>query len=138
MAEVYNSARSDQAVAFKRNRILTVMTTSTLPVVLRSLRDDQRDLDGIAQPDQSVREFRRAIERFDLIPEVAQLANRTRKAVGTAHQTDVVPHDVLNRLHVALNQRRIGISAESTLVPRGYLVKLRRSIRGIIECAFDL
>jgi hypothetical protein len=53
------------------------MTSTTLPVVLGRLRHDQRDLDCVAQSDQSVRKFRRAIKRFDLIPKVTEFANGT-------------------------------------------------------------
>src|SRR5688572_401950 len=130
---------SDQSIAFKRNRILTIMTSTTLPVVLRRLRYDQRDLNRIAQSDQSVGKFCRSIKRFDLVPQVTQFANRARETIATAHQSDVVPHDVLNRLHVTLNQRRIGISAQAALVPRRDVVKTWFALAvGLIQGALYL
>src|SRR5688500_7986699 len=130
---------SDQSIAFKRNRILTIMTSPTLAVVLRRLRYDQRDLNRIAQSDQSVGKFGRAIKRLDLIPQVTQFANRARETFATAHQTDVVPHDVLNRLHVTLNQRRIGISAQAALVPRWNVVEPWFALAvGLVQRALDL
>jgi hypothetical protein len=46
------------------------MTSATLPVVLRCLRHDQRDLNCVPQANQSIRKLRRAIKRFYLIPQV--------------------------------------------------------------------
>ena len=52
------------------------MTSAALAVVLRGLRDDQRDFNSIAQPDQSIRQLRGSVERLDFVPKVPQLANR--------------------------------------------------------------
>lgn len=79
------------------------MTTAALAIVLRRLRHDERDFNGIPKPDQTVRQFRRPVERLNLIPQMSQLSNRTRQPVGAADQPDVMPHDVLNGLHVTLD-----------------------------------
>src|SRR6185503_10883114 len=99
---------SNQTIAGDRYRILPVMTSTTLPVVLRRLRHNQRYLNRVAQSDQSIRELCSSIKRLDLIPKVTQLTNGTRQPIRASNQPHVVPHDVLNRLHVALNQRRVG------------------------------
>src|ERR1044072_2759767 len=100
------------------------MTAATLTVVLRRLRDDQRYFNRVTQSNQPVRQLRSAIKRLNLVPKVTQLTNRTRQAVGSPHQSDVVPHDVLNGLHVALNQSRIRFISQTTLIPRRTVVKL--------------
>src|ERR1041384_2616421 len=93
------------------------MTAAALPVVLRRLRHDQRHFTRVPKPDQTVRQFRRPVKRLNLIPQMSQLAYRTRESIGTAHEPDVVPHDVLNRLRVTLNQRRIRFIFQTTLIP---------------------
>src|ERR1044072_6075228 len=101
------------------------MTTATLPVVLRRLRDDQRHFNRITQSNQNIRQLRRSIKRLDLIPEMTQLTNRSRQSFATAHEPDVVPHDVLNGLHVTLDQRRVRLVSQTTLIPRRNTIKLR-------------
>src|SRR5262245_36807050 len=115
------------------------MASTALSIVLRSVCDDQRYFDGIAQTNQPIRQLRASIKGLDLVPQVAQFANRARQAVRASDQPDVVPHDVLNRLHVALDQRRIGFRTQATLVP-WWNVSLRRSlvVCGVVERSFDL
>src|SRR6185369_7113626 len=115
----------NQSVSSNRHRILPVMAAAALPVVLRRLRHNQRHFDRIAQSNQTIRQLSRPVKRLDLIPEVSQLTNRARQPVRTAHETNVVPHNVLNSLHVALDQRRIRFSTQTTLVPPRNVFKLR-------------
>ena len=49
---------------------------------------------------------------------MAQLADRARQAVAGTDQANIMPHDVLNRLHIALDQRGIGIIDQSAFIPR--------------------
>ena len=91
------------------NRVLPIMAASRLAIMLRGVSDDQCHFHGVAQADQAVTQFSSAIKSLDLIPQMTQLANRAGETVGIAREADVVPHDVLNRLHIALNQSWVGI-----------------------------
>src|ERR1051326_9434165 len=103
----------DKSVARNGPRVLPVVTTATLPVVLRGLRHDQRYLNRVTQTNQTIRQLRASVKRLNLIPEMAQLANRTRQSIATAYESDVVPHDVLNRLHVTLDQSGIRLVSQT-------------------------
>src|SRR5215212_9935216 len=69
---------------------------------------------------------------------MAQLANCSRQPIGSAHKSHIVPHDVLNCLHVALNQRGVRFSTQTTLIPGRNVFKLwLLSIRFLAERCFD-
>jgi hypothetical protein len=53
-----------------RDRVLPVMTAATPAVMLRSLCHDQCSFHCIAQSDQAIAQFGRAVERFDLVLQV--------------------------------------------------------------------
>src|ERR1051325_6137728 len=108
----------DKSFARNGHRVLPVVTTATLPVVLRGLRHDQRYLNRVTQSNQSIRLLRASVKRLNLIPKMPQLANRTRQSIATAYEPDVVPQDVLNRLHGPLDQSGIRLVSQTTFIPR--------------------
>ena len=128
----------NKPIARDRHRILPVMTTTTLPVVLRRLRHDQRHFNRVTQTNQTIRQLSRSIKRLNLIPEMTQLTNRTRQSITAAHQSNVVPHDVLNGLHVALDQSRVRLISQTTLIPRRNIIKLRRLPDAVTQSSFNL
>src|ERR1051326_7258968 len=128
----------DKSVARNGHRVLPVVTTATLPVVLSGLRHDQRYFNRVTQTNQTIRQLRASVKRLDLIPEMAQLANRTRQSIATAYEPDVMPHDVLNRLHVTLDQSGIRLVSQTTLIPRRNVIKLRRRSVPFCERSLDL
>src|ERR1044072_7854145 len=69
---------------------------------------------------------------------MSQLTYRTRQSIGSAHQPDVVPHDVLNGLHIALNQRRSGLILQTTLVPARNIFESCRCTMPVNERSVDL
>lgn len=85
------------------------MAPTTLPIMLCGLCHDQRGFHGVSQSDETVAEFGGAIERLDLVLQVAQLADGARETVAATDESHVVPHDVLDGLHVALDQRRVAV-----------------------------
>src|ERR1700690_3115257 len=94
------------------------MATSALTIMIRGARHDQRDFHFIPQADQAITQFCFLIEGLDLILQMTQLANGARQTVAGADQAYIMPHDILNRLHVTLNQCRIRIVDQSTFIPR--------------------
>src|SRR5712691_8280472 len=100
------------------------MAAATLTIVQSGLRNDQRNLDGISQANQTIVELGGSIEGLNLIPKVAQLPNCPRDSFGAAHQSHVVPHNVLNSLHVTLYQGRVCVCDQSAFIPWRYVVKL--------------
>jgi hypothetical protein len=52
-------------------RVLTVVTTTTLTIVLRGLSDNQSDFNCIPQSNQTVRQFRRSVESLNLVPKMS-------------------------------------------------------------------
>ncbi len=94
------------------------MAASALTIVVGGLGHDQRDLHRIPQSDQTVAQFRFLIKGFDLVLQMAQLTDRARQPVAGTDQADIMPHDILNGLHIALDQCRIGIIDQSAFIPR--------------------
>jgi len=91
-------------------------------VVQGSLGDDQGDFYRITQADQTVTQFSGAVECFDFVPQVAKLAYSPGQAFFIACQSDVMPHDILNGLHITLNEGRIGIFEQAAFVPLWYFL----------------
>src|SRR5712691_7445676 len=114
------------------------MATPTLPVMLRSLSYQQSNFNRVAQTYQTIGKLSSTVESFDLVPQVTQFADRSRESFAAAHQADVVPHDVLNRLHIALDQCRVGLGGQSAFIPRrdGSEIWSLRS-RGPVDGFFD-
>ena len=83
------------------------MTAPTLSVVTGGLGDDQAHLDGVTQTDQTVAQLGLTVEGLDLVLHVTQFADGPRESVAGADESHIVPHDVLDGLHVALKQGRI-------------------------------
>ena len=102
------------------------MAASTLPVMLRGLCHDQRGFDRVAQADETVAEFGGAIERLDLVLQVTQLTNGARETVAATNESHVVPHNILDGLHVALDQRGVAVVGQPAFVPRGDVVSVGR------------
>src|SRR5271157_4458143 len=94
------------------------MTAAALTIMISGLGDDQRNLHRISQSDQAIAQFCFLIKGFDLVLQMAQLTNSTRQPVAGTDQADIMPHDILNRLHIALDQRRIGIMDQTAIIPR--------------------
>ena len=93
------------------------MAAAALSVVQRRLCHNQRDLDCVSQTDETIVQLRRAIERLNLVPEMTQLPYCSGKSFSAAYQPNVVSHDVLNGLHVALDQGGVRVSYQSAFVP---------------------
>ena len=64
---------------------------------------------AVPQSDQAIAQLGDAVERLDLVLQVPQFADGARKPVAGADQSHVMPHDVLDGLHIALDQRRVGV-----------------------------
>lgn len=105
------------------------MAPATLPVMLCGLCHDQRGFDRVAQADETVAEFGGAVEGLDLVLQVTQLADGARETVATADESHVVPHDVLDGLHIALDQRRVAVVGQAAFVPRGHAVAQIANLR---------
>ena len=99
------------------------VTPKALPVVTRGLGNDQRRFDGIAQPNQPVAKLGAAVKHLDFILQVAQFTDGPRKPVAGTDQPNVVPHDILDGLHIALDQRRVRILCQPALIPDGDIVR---------------
>ena len=56
---------------------------------------------------------------------MSQFTNRPREPVRISYQPDVMPHDVLNVLHVAMYQRRIRFGSQITFIPGRYIIETR-------------
>ncbi len=93
------------------------MAASALAVMQGCLGYNERHLDGISQTDQTIAQFCVAVKSLDLIHQMAQLADCPREPVAAADQTDIMPHDVLNRLHIPLYQCRIGVGDQAAFIP---------------------
>src|SRR4029079_16418605 len=130
--------RLNKPIACNRHRVLSIVAATALTIVLRRLRDDERHFNPISQPDQPIGKLRRPVKRLDLVPQVAQLANRTRQTIRATYEPDVMPHDVLNRLHVALDQRRIRVGTQPTLIPRRNIPEPRRVTIPFTQRLLDL
>ena len=105
------------------------MAPAALTVMLRGLCHDQRGFDRVAQADETVAEFGGAVERLDLVLQVTQLADGARETVAAADKSHVVPHDVLDGLHVALDQRGVAVVGQTAFVPRWHVVAQIANLR---------
>ena len=115
------------------------MTAAALAVVAGSLPDDQSHFDGVAQADQAVAQLGLAIEGLDLVLQVAQLADGAREPVTGADQAHVVPHDILDGLHIPLDEGRVGFLGQVGFVPGGDVVAGRDGRRsGCGEASLDI
>ena len=59
-----------------------------------------------------------------------QFPNGAGEAVAVADQPDVVPHDILNGLHVSLDKRRVGFGDQAAVIPEGQGLQRRRGRQG--------
>jgi hypothetical protein len=85
------------------------VTAAALPVMPRGLGNDQRCLDRVTQSDETVAQFDGAVECLDLVLQMAQLTDGAREPFAGADESHVVPHDILDGLHIALDERRVRI-----------------------------
>lgn len=108
----------DQTLAFVGSGIFAEMGTSVLTIVLGSPSDDQGRLNRIAQTDQLITELSDPVKGLDFAPQAAQIADGTRKSFGASHQADIMPHYILDGLHIALDQGRIRTRLSARSRPR--------------------
>jgi hypothetical protein len=79
------------------------MAAAALAIMQGSLGYNQSNFYSVPQAYQAVTQPGCAIKRLDLIPQVAQLTDGARKAIRAAHQPNIMPHDVLDSLHIPLD-----------------------------------
>ena len=102
------------------------MTAPALAIVSGGLGDDNAGFDRVPQADQGVGEFGGAIKRLDFVLHVTALAHRTRQAFARTHQPHIMPHDVLDGLHVAVDECWVCILARVRFIPHGHVSRYGR------------
>ena len=98
------------------------MAAATLAIVPGSVGNRQADFNRIAQANQPITQPVGVVESLDTAPQVAQFMDGARKTVPTTVQANVMPHDVLYGLHIALDQCRVALGGQAGFIPTGYLL----------------
>ena len=79
------------------------MAAAARAVMPGRLGHDQAHFHRVAQADQAVAQLGAPVKGFDLVLQVAQFAYGAAQPFARAHQPHVMPHHVLDGLHIPLD-----------------------------------
>lgn len=90
---------------------------AALSVVAGRLSHDEPDFDGVAQANEAVAEPCFPIKGLDFVLQMTEFTNRAGESLTRTHEPHVVPHDVLDGLHVTLDECRVRLMGQVAFIP---------------------